>query len=336
VDNFLLKEKDKKFYEKKQKTYLMANSYIRNHWEDYAQRMRWCGTQLSFKEYTNGDFKLDKANFCRIRLCPLCSWRRSLKIYSQASKIMDHIIDNNDYVFLFLTLTVKNVVGEDLNKTIDDLLVGYNKLFFIRKIQRSIKGSFRALEITHNTNVDSPSFNTYHPHLHCILAVEKSYFSSRGSKNYIGHDEWVRYWKDCISADYDPIVQIERLKVKDRDTNTIKMIETKEEMKKVLCEVAKYTVKDSDVINDNLDLMDQAVFYLHNALAGRRLISFKGCFFKARKELNLDDCVDGDLIHVDGDQVRQDLDFIIKTYRWHVGFGNYVLIDPENNEFCLG
>lgn len=331
--DYYLHENDLKFKEKKHKSYYMANSYIRNHWDDYAARMRWCGTQLRFKEFSDGQVKLDNANFCRIRMCPLCSWRRSLKIYSQASKIMDHIIENNNYIFLFLTLTIKNVTGEELNKSIDDILAGYNKLFFIRKIQRSIKGSFRALEITHNTNIDSPAFNTYHPHLHCILAVDKTYLSG---KDYISHEDWVRYWKDCISADYDPIVRIERLKIKDRDTNTIKMIETKEDMKKALCEVAKYTVKDSDVINDNLDLMDQAVFYLHNALAGRRLISFKGCFFKARKELNLDDIIDGDLIHVDGDQVRQDLDFIIKTYRWHVGFGNYILVNDENNEFCIG
>lgn len=331
--DYYLQESDKKFYEKKRKSYYMADSYIRNHWDDLGKRIRWCGTQLSFKEFSNGDIKLDNANFCRIRLCPLCSWRRSLKIYSQASKIMDHIIENNDYIFLFLTLTIKNVSGQELNQAIDDILQAYYKLFKIRKVERAIKGSFRALEITHNTDVNSKSFNTYHPHLHCILAVDKKYLSG---SNYISHDEWVAYWKNCIIADYDPIVQIERLKIKDRETNTIKMIETKEQMKKALCEVAKYTVKDSDVINDDLDLMDQAVFYLHNALAGRRLISFKGCFFKARKQLNLDDCVDGDLIHVDGDEkLRNDLDFVLKTYRWHVGFGNYVLIDPENNEFYL-
>mgnify|MGYP000485452114 FL=1 len=52
----------------------------------------------------------------------MCIKRKQKKIYGQMSKIMNVLSD--DYVFVFLTLTQKNVSGEDLADEIDNLMNG--------------------------------------------------------------------------------------------------------------------------------------------------------------------------------------------------------------------
>lgn len=43
-----------------------------------------CSTFLEWKYYFEiNEKRLAKANFCKVRLCPMCSWRRSLKIFGQ-------------------------------------------------------------------------------------------------------------------------------------------------------------------------------------------------------------------------------------------------------------
>ena len=52
-----------------------------------------CGDTLAFLRDASGKKRLHSANFCRNRLCPMCNWRRSLKMYSQVSQITDRILD---------------------------------------------------------------------------------------------------------------------------------------------------------------------------------------------------------------------------------------------------
>ena len=51
-----------------------------------------CGDTLVFVRNEKGKKRLHGANFCRNRLCPMCNWRRSLKMYSQVSQITDKIL----------------------------------------------------------------------------------------------------------------------------------------------------------------------------------------------------------------------------------------------------
>ena len=68
-----------------------------------ADRVSQCGSYLDFGVLPDGTKKLVKANFCRDRLCPMCNWRRSLKLYSQVSQVMD--------VFFFLRSLCEIVLG---------------------------------------------------------------------------------------------------------------------------------------------------------------------------------------------------------------------------------
>lgn len=288
-----------------------------------ADKVAGCSNFLEFRRYfANNERKLHKGYFCKDSLCSGCMVRRSKKIYGQVAKVMDVAI--KDYEFIFLTLTVKNCAPEDLGDTMDLMFNAWHKMFMRKPIKNAFKGYFRALEVTHNTDITSPSYDTYHPHFHVILAVRKGYFTG---KEYLKQSEIKDIWKSCLGVDYDPIIDVRRFRTKNN-----------KERSKSLAEAAKYTVKDSDyLIENDFELSKASVYILALALKRRRLISFGGVLKEIHKALNLDDPLDGDLINTDNEQEDlQNLDYIIETFRWGVGLTgevNYFLWDITSPDF---
>ncbi len=309
--------------------------------ENKTYSLQSCATYLEFKKFLDGSLKLSLANFCKVRLCPMCAWRRSLKIFSQVSKVMNVLEQEKDYKFIFLTLTCENVTGNELNGQLDLLSKSFKKLFERKQVKQSVKGYFRALEITHDTNKYitrdmyygnkdkhlksrskyykglglkvgdlNPNFNKYHPHYHCILVVNKSYFTD--VKFYLSQKKWTSLWQESLNCDYVPIVDVRKFK----NNNT-----------KEISEVSKYTVKDNDYITHDDELTDETILTLDLALKNRRLVGFSGIFKEIHKELNLKDLNDDDdLIHIDDDEeIREDLEYELITYKWNVGYSNYIL-----------
>lgn len=299
---------------KKSKTLVLAESYKRLGMKK-SYRVAECGTFLEFKRHlVNNSLKLSDANFCQVRLCPMCSWRRSLKIFGQTSKVMNKALEDREYRFIFLTLTCKNVQGADLSSTIDQLFKAYKKLTERKAFKSAVKGWFRALEITHNLDESSKDYDTYHPHFHIILMVNKSYFTD--TKYYLSQEQWTSLWKDCMGVDYTPIVDVRAFKSA-----------SKAQTAKSVAESAKYTVKENDyIIPDDEDMTDDAVMILDYSLANRRLVAFGGELRKIHKALNLDDMEKGNLINTDNEdeELREDVDVMIEHYRWHVGYKQYV------------
>ena len=313
----LLSDKDKRGKErpwepKKVKTLALAESYERLGMKKHYLVAE-CGSYLQFKRYSNGTLKLNGANFCRVRLCPMCAWRRELKIFAQTSKVMDRALEDKDYRFIFLTLTCRNVDGAELSHTIDELFYGFKKLMLKSSIKKAVKGWFRALEITHNLDKASKDYDTYHPHFHVILMVNKSYFNMPSL--YISQESWTTLWKESLKVDYTPVVDVRAFKTR-----------TKKQISKSLAEAAKYTVKDNDyIVNGNEAMTDSAVMVLDKALSYRRLVAYGGELRKIHKELNLDDAEDGDLINTgsEDEEIREDLDYVLENYRWHIGYKQY-------------
>lgn len=318
-------ELKKKFEPKKTQSEILGDCYTRLHWDSKAKRVFDCGSWLEFRQardvcleapnrncaVRNAEgaptqtrpFKLSKANFCRERLCPMCSWRRSLKIFGQVSKIMEHL--DNQYRYIFLTLTVPNCSPERLSEVIDDMVKGFNRLMHLKAVKGAVKGYFRVLEVTRNKHN-----GTYHPHFHIVLAVACSYFDSR---YYIKRDEWLHMWQQSMKD--DSITQVDVRTVKNKKTGET----SGAALGSAVAEVAKYAVKASDyVIKSKPQLMDEIVTTLTSALGGRRLTAFSGCFKQARQDLELDDCENGDLIHLDGD-IRHDLGQMIYKFKWSAG-----------------
>lgn len=300
----------------------LSESYARLGMLNKSARVYECGSYLTFKKFVDGALKLHQASFCKVRMCPMCGWRRSLKIFGQVSKVMDYMVEHFDYKYIFLTLTAKNVTGELLSEEIDDLFKAFKLLVMRKEFKAVSNGFFRCLEVTHNWER-----NDYHPHFHVIIAVNKDYV--KNSKNYITHAQWRELWKSCLDIDYLPIVNVKEIKSTDGISN-----------KKAVAEVAKYAVKAGDFMMRPAEelkhmkgyvdacnkMTDEAVFIIDSALKNRRLVAMGGQFKKVHKMLNLDDSENGDLVNTNNedDIERDDLNYVIVNYNWNIGFGNYI------------
>ena len=235
----------------------------------------------------------------------MCNWRKSLKMFAQVSEITNYLMLQKPNVrFIFLTLTIENPTGEKLSETIDLLL---DKVQFIYNKSRKIKelkdfkdnliGGLRALEITYNKKKD-----TYHPHIHLLLAVEPEYFN----ENYISQKKFTEIWQKIIGVDYTPIVDVR--KIHNATANTV-------------AEVSKYPIKSFELQQLPHDKAMEVLFYLMNSSYNRRFVSFFGEFKKIRAMLQLDDIESGDLIKTSEEDI---LGFnavakVMFTYRADVG-----------------
>ncbi|PAC80223.1 protein rep [Bacillus sp. 7788] len=286
-----------------------------------AEKVCNCAECLVFRrDVETGRLRLSNAYFCKVRLCSMCAWRRSLKIASHNKLIVEEANRQYKPAWIFLTLTVKNVEGDHLKQTITDMMQGFRKLFQYKKVKTGTLGFFRALEITKNHEK-----NTYHPHFHVLIPVRKSYFTH----NYIKQSEWTSLWKRAMKMDYTPIVHVQRVKGKkgiDAEAIEKEVREAMEEQKAIL-EISKYPVKDTDIIRgnevteENLD----TVYYLDGALSARRLIGYGGILKDIHKELNLTDAEDGDLVRIEEDDDEVANETFEVMARWHVGIKNYII-----------
>ena len=300
---------------------------------DKATRLRECATWLKFK-----DGLLNKANFCRVRLCPMSAWRRGLKIYAHTMAIMDGMATEKEYGYIFVTFTLRNCNGNELSANIDNMMKSWNKFTKYARFKSAVKGWYRGLEVVHDANEFitkdmyygnskkhlkpkkdyykrlglsvgdlNPNFDMYHPHFHCVFAVNKSYFKN---KEYIDQKEWVQLWKKAMRLDYIPVVDVRKVK----GTTA-----------KAVSEIAKYAVKDSDyIIPEDWELTVNTVRLLDKVLDKRRLVAYGGKFKEWHKKLNLDDEVDGDLV-VTGEELGIDeKEEKIEYYSWNIGYQLYI------------
>jgi len=293
-----------------------------NYYHRKAFRLHECGKKLIFNEHLvcEGckELRAKKINSCHVRLCPVCNRRRSSRLYSQMKRIfralqLQQERQRSRYAYIFVTLTVPNVTGEELSSKITEIFEAFHNKFMKSKwFKQTVKGGCRILEVSHNVSYYSRSYNTYHPHIHCIFVVDRNYFHS---KNYINHDELLSMWREAMGDASITQVDVRRVKCEEAD-----------DIVSAICEVAKYTVKDTDyIIPEDWDLTCISIDVLDYALANRRLVSFFGVMRKLHKELNLDDPIDGDLLKV-GDEEGGIVDesFIReRTFFWHWGYQQY-------------
>lgn len=282
---------------------------------DHMQR---CCDYLVFGDVVNqvtGEVtrKLQAAEFCRDRLCPMCSWRKSLVTFSQLSDIMLRIDATTDgLVPIFLTLTMRNCGSSDLADCISRELRAWSRMVTSkhrRKPWRIAVGWFRALEITYNKKD-----GTWHPHIHAILLVEPDYFEN--PDKYIDQREWEAEWQWALGVDYKPRV----------DVRTIKGSQAK-----AIAEVAKYTVKPGEWLDiDDGDGTDERVELLARVLKGRRLTAFGGLMKETRKALKQEDAETADLVRTGDDAtMRGDLVTAMEKFEWQIGLTNFVMVSRE-------
>lgn len=140
--------------------------------KDRAAKLAQCGTFVRFQEPEEGGaLRLVAGNLCRVRLCPMCEWRLSMRRFVALDEACRYLADS--VCWLHVTLTVPNVGADKLTETITGLF-RRSAAFFRTGAPVDWLGWFRGLEVTYN-----PLRDDFHPHLHCLVAVKPSYFSGR-------------------------------------------------------------------------------------------------------------------------------------------------------------
>lgn len=269
-----------------------------------------CASYLKYGVTTEGRKKLVDANFCRFKFCPICVWRKSLKMFSQMSAVTERL--NELYPsgrYIFATLTIKNPSAQELKSAIDRLNEGFKNLVQSSRelggdtkiFKDSLLGYLKCLEITYNA--DS---KTYHPHIHVVFHLKGSYFNGR---NYLNHSRWAEIWKSLLKLDYEPMVDVRAIK---------------KTTPKLIAEVAKYPVKVTDLlkIKDSTEQVEVLATLL-TTTHHRRFVTFGGTFRKIKRELALDDIETGSLVHVESES--RELNYVAyELYKYHLQFGCYI------------
>lgn len=235
------------------------SDYIAKHVTDKTFiRMKECNTFMQL--ISTSDKKNKKqisGNSCKNRFCPICNWRKSRKDSMAISIMMQAIKQDTEYNYLFLTLTVPNVDSDELDSKINEMNQAFNLYMKYKQINKAVNGYVRKLEITYNE-----SENTYHPHIHAIIAVDKTYF--KNTRKYLKHADWLALWKQAMRDDSIQFVNIQRVKTESKN--------------KAFLEIAKYSAKDTDLLKSQ-DTFDT----LYTALKGKRLLSYSGIFKEYNK-----------------------------------------------------
>lgn len=221
--------------------YLLASEF-----ERYASRMASCGGLLRFgwstlKETGETRLRLRSAEFCRVRHCPICQWRRSLMWQARFYQALPRIVaDYPDSRWMFLTLTVRNCVITDLGETLSQMNTAFQRLK-VRKEFRSVQGWIRTTEVTRGRD------GSAHPHFHTLMMVPPGMLSGKG---YVTHAEWVALWRDVMRVNYDPNVDVRAVKARKAKDGESLACATAELVRGAVAETLKYSTKPSDMVAD--------------------------------------------------------------------------------------
>jgi plasmid rolling circle replication initiator protein Rep len=263
------------YIDKRGQSMRVAQGYLINSWyeerleEKKRYRNYWfqtnsCGTRLEFKECSSGhERKLERANFCKIRFCPMCAWRKSLKVSKEVHDVCWLLLCDKPVVrFLHLVLTVPSVSGKDLVGEIDRFFYSWKKFLKVTSISEVVLGYFRTLEVTYNIEKDS-----YHPHFHAILVVPASYFGN----SYIHHRQWLDYWRKAT---------------KNPDIKDLWIKPLKKSLAAASAEVGKYITKFESMIQKDPKHTAKVLKVLDQSLHSRRTKCFGGIMLKYLKKLD--------------------------------------------------
>ena len=229
-----LSKRDRPWDKHKLNAERVSKHYAGSEFQGYSQRTSLCADLLKFKLIPDAfegayKLKLSSAKFCRVRHCPICQWRRSLRWKARACEILPRVVeDHPKYRWLFATFTVKNCDIEDLRRTLSIMNRGFKRMVE-RKAWPAV-GWIRSVEVTRNQ-----INGTAHPHFHCLLMVRPSYFG----REYLSQMKWVSLWQSCARVDYKPILDIQAIR---KDVPPTVLIP----------EILKYAVKESDMVKDRL------------------------------------------------------------------------------------
>lgn len=276
----------------------------------HASRQSRCADYLRYAVQYGTLLKyLNRANFCGLRTCPVCVWLRSTKWRIRVFRGLPQLLlDYPSHPFLFLTLSVRNCHFSELRFLVGELERSWHRL--VGRVNFPSLGYLKSLEVTRPYDcfyagqylgrfgtklikrwqqelkcqgLWQPRLWTerlceeVHPHLHCLMMVDPSYWNS----SYLDHSEWVSLWKSAAQLDYQPVVDIRGV----------------QQLDSAVLEVSKYCLKTSDMIDRLGCLINRSLYRL-------RLLSVGGLFSSYFSQSTFDkidtSLTTGDEVHQDG------------------------------------
>lgn len=285
--------------------------------DDYISRikdrMRMCAPSLVFAHTTPDEhertFKLHRAEFCRVRTCPICQWRRSMLYVAKLMKAVPAILEEFPNMRLIhLVLTVKNCPVDELKATVKEMNKSWQRLTQRKQFRRAVKGFVRSTEVSYNSDT-----NEAHPHFHIMLFVPNCYFTD--TSYYITQAEWVTLWQQCARLDYKPSVHIKAFR-----QNSEKGLAA------AVHEVAKYTTKPEDLIQAGAEWL---ATYIHQ-IRDMRFFSTGGIIREILGEIEQEY---EDLIHT-GEEETDDSNILAQSlFDWKKEVAKYkhkaTIINPN-------
>lgn len=244
----------------------------------YALKIEDCSTYLIFAEKVVPDtgeigLKLGRASFCRVRHCPVCGWRKSLRNTARFFEKIPAIKEDFPTArFLFLTLTVPNCKPENLRAKLSDMNKAWQRL--IQSKAWPALGWVRTVEVTRSKKGEA------HPHFHALLMVPASYFS----RGYIAQASWLEMWQKAMRD--DSITQV--------DIRTVKPKIQGQDLHAAVVETLKYSTKVTDAFED-----PQWLYHMTDQLRSLRFIASGGVL----KDILKDEVSDEEMITPEGDQI---------------------------------
>lgn len=237
-------------------------------------------------------------NLCRDKFCSNC------KKATQSARIAKY----NDELSLYkdrlhhLTLTVPNVVGDDLKDTVKHMQKCFKYLIeYIRGSRKTegidfsswgYEGAVRSLEVTFNNNRETP----YHPHYHIALVLKKDVLSK---KNIINKYSYNLYQDppvlETIFSEEEVLIQkiwyllINKIRVNKKNIDSLECgysctMDKFEEEK--YAELFKYITKEKD---ENGQVLTYDNFRsLYYGLYRVKQIQGYGCLFSIKEDIDLE------------------------------------------------
>lgn len=242
------------------------------------------------------DFK--RTNLCKDKFCNNC---KNVKQASRLAKFMPIIeeLAKDNYLY-HMVLTIPNCNGEDLNNVIrEKLFKSFKRLnrylnqdLKIRGLdleQYGYKGAIRSLEVTYKVD-------DYHPHLHCIIALNKPLDNNRYIDNKYSKSRKNGYRK---FTDFEVLIQKiwyllnNELRVTKKSIEELELgysctVDSIDESS--VYEVFKYMTKATDEKGNCITYNNFETLYF--ALYRVRQIQGYGCFYDVKDDDSIIDEVD--------------------------------------------
>lgn len=295
-----LSEKDKPWDKHRANSDRVSDHYAGTEFQGYSDRIRECSQLLDFRLVPTQDesykLKLSSVRLCHCRQCIICAWRRSLVFKARAYKTLPKIVEDYPKArYLFLTLTVKNCAITDLRKTLKHMNESFSRMTKLKAFPAI--GYLRTTEVTKGRDGVSA-----HPHFHCLMMVKSSFFG----QNYIRQDEWVDIWKECLRAEYNPILDIQAIRPSSSPVA-------------LLAEIIKYQCKPNDIVLSDREWFLELTKQLHRTKA----IAFGGIFKEYFREIDKEPTTE----EMIGDDGSDEIDEGHLLFNWKRREKKYRMVD---------